>query len=258
MRRLILFFCTFLLLTSCMNNPKVNTNSAKNTYLLVHGAWHGKWCWQKLSPLLEKEGHTVLTIDLPGSGADTTSMAEVNLASYTNAICEVLSEHKDVILLGHSLGGISITQAGEECTEKIKSLVYLAAVLPKTGESLMSRSQSVPPPESSSEFIPHYEISADGLYSTIKPEMVKDKLCHDCSDEIVLLIQQKLSPQSNIPLGDPVEKFQDITLRPQRIMLYQLKINVRCIRQYSVKRSLVWKLAIRHFYQYQRSCRQYY
>lgn len=85
-----------------------------STYLLVHGAWHGGWCWRKVVPLLEAQGHKVLAPTLPGHGEDKTPAAAVTLRSYADTICRLAgAQTKPVILVGHSMGGIVITQAAE-------------------------------------------------------------------------------------------------------------------------------------------------
>ena len=52
-----------------------------STYVLVHGAWHGSWCWEKVVPLLEQAGHQVEALDLPGHGQDKTPIREITLAA---------------------------------------------------------------------------------------------------------------------------------------------------------------------------------
>jgi pimeloyl-ACP methyl ester carboxylesterase len=97
-----------------------------STYLLIHGAWHGGWCWNKVLSLLEARGHNVLAPDLPGHGHDTTPTATETLKSYTDRICEIASAQTEpAILAGHSMGGVAITQAGENCPKHIGALVYL-------------------------------------------------------------------------------------------------------------------------------------
>ena len=86
-----------------------------STYVLIHGAWHGAWCWDKLAPLLQDQGHTVIAPDMPAHGQDLMPISEVTLQSYANRVCEVVNQQTEpVILVGHSLGGISITQAAEQ------------------------------------------------------------------------------------------------------------------------------------------------
>jgi pimeloyl-ACP methyl ester carboxylesterase len=104
-----------------------------STYVLVHGAWHGRWCWEKVVPLLKQAGHQVEILDLPEYGQDKTLLREITLATYTKRVCETLdAQAEPVILVGHSMAGIVITQVAEERPEKIKTLVYLTAFLVKT------------------------------------------------------------------------------------------------------------------------------
>ena len=56
-------------------------------FVLVHGAWHGEWCWDRIVPLLQDAGHRVLTFDLPGHGMDKTLPSEVTLKNYTDRLC---------------------------------------------------------------------------------------------------------------------------------------------------------------------------
>ena len=92
-----------------------------STYVLVHGAWHGAWCWYKLTPLLQKLGHTVLTPDLPSHGIDKTPTAAITLKDYSLRVCEVLDSCPEpVILVGHSMGGVVITEAAQKAIRESK------------------------------------------------------------------------------------------------------------------------------------------
>ncbi len=84
------------------------------TFVLIAGAWHGAWCWQKVVPLLEAQGHRVRTPELPATGADTTDPAEVTLESWARFVADlVAAEPEPVILVGHSRGGVVISRAAE-------------------------------------------------------------------------------------------------------------------------------------------------
>ncbi|WP_102273130.1 alpha/beta fold hydrolase [Cytobacillus massiliigabonensis] len=108
------------------------------TYVFVHGAWHGSWCWEKVIPLFEKQGHVVLTVDLPGVDLDKTGDSSVNLRKYTDSVLRVIAKADEpVILVGHSMGGIAISQAAERHPEKIKSLIYVTAYMLKDGETML-------------------------------------------------------------------------------------------------------------------------
>jgi pimeloyl-ACP methyl ester carboxylesterase len=173
-----------------------------STYLLIHGAWHGGWCWRRVAPLLESKGHRVLTPDLPGHGDDSTPTASVTLKSYTERICEIAgAQTEPVILAGHSMGGVAITQAAENCPKQIGALVYVCAFLPRNGESLMTwarqdRESMVNPSTMSPR--------ADGAVD-FKPEFSREAFYAECSDDDVAFAQSRLVPQSVAPFGVPVE-----------------------------------------------------
>src|SRR4051794_784768 len=89
----------------------------KRTYVLVHGAWHGAWCWKKVLPLLRQRGHRAVALDLAGHGEDHTPVAGITLETYVDQILSCV--HKEahgepVTLVGHSFGGLVITQAAEQ------------------------------------------------------------------------------------------------------------------------------------------------
>ena len=109
---------------------------------LVHGAWHGSWCWKNIKGELERHGHTVVARDLPGLGEDKTPAEEVTLERYTDAVCEtLLSEPEPVLLVGHSMAGIVISQAAERRPDRIKGLVYITAYLLREGQALLQVAQ---------------------------------------------------------------------------------------------------------------------
>ena len=106
--------------------------------VLVHGAYGGAWCWEDLIPLLEAQGHSVEAFDLPGAGEDDTPVAGVTLDACVERTCGVLAQRDEpAILVGHSMGGIVITQTAARCPKRIALLVYVCAFLPGDGQSLL-------------------------------------------------------------------------------------------------------------------------
>jgi len=90
-----------------------------STYILIHGAFQGKWCWEKVKYSLEQKNHHVIAVDLPGSGEDMTPPQEVTLKSYTDKVIAVLEKvDSPVILVGHSMEGVVISQVAEYLPEK--------------------------------------------------------------------------------------------------------------------------------------------
>ena len=61
-----------------------------STYVMVHGSWHGAWCWYKVIPLLEQAGHTAIALDLPGHGRDWTAAGDISMQSYVDSVCKIL------------------------------------------------------------------------------------------------------------------------------------------------------------------------
>ena len=103
--------------------------------VLVHGAMHGAWCWEKIVPLLAARGRRVVAIDLPGLGDDPADPDTVTFEDYVNRIVETVeAEPGRVVLVGHSMGGNPITQAAEVFGDRVARLVYLAAILPIPGD----------------------------------------------------------------------------------------------------------------------------
>ncbi len=173
-----------------------------STYLVIHGAWHGGWCWRKVAPLLEAKGHKVLAPDLPGHGEDKTAIAGVTLASYADRVCEIANAQTEpVILTGHSMGGVAITQAAENCPQRIGALVYLCAFLLRDGESLMTwAAQDQESMVNPSTTIPR----ADGAID-FKLEYCREAFYGNCSDDDAAFAQSRLVAQSAEPLGTPVK-----------------------------------------------------
>lgn len=123
----------------------ININSCF-TYVLIHGAMHGEWCFEKLKFELEKYGHKVITFDLPGCGNDETEIENINLNIYVNKtinkIIENTKKDEKIILIGHSMGGITISQVSELLSEKIQCIIYLCAFYVENNKCLIDYPQS--------------------------------------------------------------------------------------------------------------------
>ena len=111
------------------------------TFVLVHGAWHGGWCWSRVAAQLRAQGHEVFTPTLTGLG-ERVHLAgpEIDLDTHIQDVTGLLEaeELSDVVLCGHSYGGFVITGVAEKAVERIGALVYLDAFLPEDGQSLSS------------------------------------------------------------------------------------------------------------------------
>lgn len=172
------------------------------TLVLVHGGWHGAWCWDGVAPLLERAGHEVVRFDLPGHGEDRTPVAEVTLESYTDRVVEALDARSEpAVLVGHSLSGTVISQAAERRPEKIEKLVYLCALLLPSGKSAIEASQE----DGDSVVLQSAEVEADLGRIILSEEGMREALYHDCPEEDFERARRLISPQPLAPLGTPVE-----------------------------------------------------
>ncbi len=110
-----------------------------STYVLVHGAWHGGWCYKRVAQMLRKAGHEVYTPTLTGLGERSHLMSPaVTLETHVQDIVNVIrwEELSDVVLAGHSYGGMVITGVADKIPDKIRSLVYLDAFVPASGQAV--------------------------------------------------------------------------------------------------------------------------
>lgn len=163
-----------------------------STFVLVHGGWHGGWCWDRVVPLLRRRGHLVLAPDLPGHGAERAPSIDGALPSPSERICDVL-RRLDVpaILVGHSSGGMVITDVARHLPHRVRALVYLAAFLLPEG---------VLPPEvmrhdPESRLPAALVVNEQAGTVTVAPDRVREVFYADCSDEDVAWATERLVPE---------------------------------------------------------------
>jgi pimeloyl-ACP methyl ester carboxylesterase len=111
------------------------------TFVLVHGAWHGGWCWQRVADRLRGGGHVVFTPTLTGLGERSHLLrAGIDLTTHITDIVNVMKWEglSDVVLCGHSYGGMVISGVAEEMAPAIRSIAFLDAFVPRNGESTES------------------------------------------------------------------------------------------------------------------------
>lgn len=110
------------------------------TFVLVPGAWHGAWCYRRVADLLIAKGHTVHALTLTGL-ADRAHLASdaVNMETHVADVVNFVTweDLKDIVLVGHSYGGLVVTGAAEKIGPQIASIVYLDAFIPEDGQSMV-------------------------------------------------------------------------------------------------------------------------
>ena len=111
------------------------------TFVLVHGAWHGGWSWQRVTPHLRAAGHEVFTPTLTGLGERVhLATPSVNLATHVSDVVNVcrFEDLSNIVLVGHSYAGLVISGVADQIADRIAHMVYLDAFVPRPGESLFS------------------------------------------------------------------------------------------------------------------------
>jgi len=142
------------------------------TFGLVHGAWHGAWCWERLLPELNRRGHRAVAVELP------SERAEAGAEAYVAAVLEALAGVEEPpVLVGHSMGGLTIAQV--PARRQVRSLVYLCGLVPRPGFSWREQAETALAPG----FAAGAVVDADRCQAWPSPEAAAAALFADCDPE---------------------------------------------------------------------------
>jgi pimeloyl-ACP methyl ester carboxylesterase len=195
-----------------------------SSYVLVHGAWHGAWCWDKVVPLLEAEGHSVTAVDLPGHGDDTTPLAGLMQAEYGRRVADAVeAAGEPVVLVGHSMGGMAITQAAEYVPDKIAAIVYVCAFLPGPGDSLMTLADNDP----DARVLPNLVVDEDAGLCEVAPAARVECFYEECDPSDAAAASVRLGPESLAAFATPVSVTEERAGSVRRIY-------VECVRDHAI------------------------
>jgi pimeloyl-ACP methyl ester carboxylesterase len=171
--------------------------------VLVHGAGHGAWAWERLAPLLQAQGHTVQAPDLPGLGSDPTPPSAVTFQGYVDRVLEEVAQTPEpCILVGHSMGGAPVSQAAEAASA-IRKLIYVSAVIPNNGQSMQDVLNIMPLYDEPSAR-DCMRVSATGDALEFVPEVTKECFYNTCLPDIADHALERLRPQAAAPLSTPL------------------------------------------------------
>jgi pimeloyl-ACP methyl ester carboxylesterase len=166
------------------------------TFALVHGGYHGAWCWEHLTPLLEQAGHDVVVMDLPLEDSAAT------FDTYADIVCEALDRcDDDVVLVGHSYAGNTIPLVAAR--RPLRHLVYLCAMIPDIGRSLADQLS-----DGLEMLNPAYEQGLSVPDEQLRQEWTDLDLARavfydDCSDQAAQAALNRLRAQSIYPAIQP-------------------------------------------------------
>jgi pimeloyl-ACP methyl ester carboxylesterase len=186
---------------ACGSDAPSDPAAKGKTFLLVHGAWMGAWCWTDVANALRAQGATVDTVELPAHGNDMTALADATLDAYVAKVTAALdTETTPVILVGHSMAGMVITGAAEAAPEKIEKLVYLGAYLPKDGQSLFDLAMT----DTDSHLGQVSVVDQEAGLVSIPAESLKDVFLADGSDAEVAELKSRYRDEPLVPFVTPV------------------------------------------------------
>ena len=174
------------------------------TFGLVHGAWHGAWCWENLGPELERLGHRVATVELPGDDPSAS------FSTYADVIVSALAEEQgDLVLVGHSMAGLTIPVAAARLP--VRRAVFLCALIADPGRSFADQLESEP-----EMLMPGYDaglsLDEQGRGSWSEFDEAWKVLFGDCDETLARSAFDRLRPQARTPYGEPcpLESLPDV------------------------------------------------
>jgi pimeloyl-ACP methyl ester carboxylesterase len=202
-------------------------------FVLVHGGFHGAWCWQRTIAALNRLGHDAVAIDIPGHGERVHE--ESTLANRREAIVDVL-EPGDV-LVGHSGGGFDITLAADAATDRVAHVIYLAAALPREGRTYpeamaMRNSEDGSFDADVGEMLSYLNFDEEGSMRFATFEGAWKYFYHDCDEKTARWAFERLCP----------ERFGDTTVTPVSVPRFWAadlpRSYIRCLQDRSKPRWL--------------------
>ena len=177
-------------------------------FILIHGGFHGAWCWDRVLPELERLGHEALALDLPGHG-ERAAERPANFRGRIQPIVDALNdgEMRDGdVLVGHSGGGYDISVAANEAPEKVRHMVFLAAGLPVEGKSVVEATGGATEQDARGQqratrlmddetgMLRFIRPLPDGTMDWTSKEGAREFFYHDCDDAAVDWAFSKLTP----------------------------------------------------------------
>jgi pimeloyl-ACP methyl ester carboxylesterase len=173
-----------------------------DTFVLVHGAWHGAWCWAAVISRLQKLGDWAFAVDLPGHGASTISRAEATLSGYVDSVVKFIEDKdlRDVILAGHSLGGMTISGVVQRIPHRLKRVIYVSAIVPRDGQCAID---TLPEAEAVARRLQALRSQPDPS-AAVDEQMFRSAFIQDASRPLQGFVLSALVPEPVAPMLEPI------------------------------------------------------
>ena len=172
------------------------------TFLMIHGAWHGGWCFDRLRAPLEARGHRMVAPTLPGMDGNLADLANATLDGWAAFVVEqARGLEGPVILCGHSRGGLVISAAAEREPDAFSTLVYIAAFMLPSGITLIEARDAMPRNDA---FDSGLTPAARGAALALSPEAAERVFYQDCAPADRAEAASRLVPEPVLPLNTPL------------------------------------------------------
>jgi pimeloyl-ACP methyl ester carboxylesterase len=182
------------LLFSPAHGNMASTLTGMATFALVHGAWHGAWCWERLTPFLQQAGHHVVAMDLP------IEDGSASFDTHADVVCDALAGRDgDVVLVGHSYGGLVIPLVAAR--RPIRHLVYVCAYAPDIGRSLHDQLRHAPDALNEAVY-KGLKLDEQGRYLWVDDGLARTLVYADCDEPTAIAAIKRLRPPS--PNANPL------------------------------------------------------
>jgi pimeloyl-ACP methyl ester carboxylesterase len=169
-------------------------------FILVHGAWHGGWCWREVAERLADAGHDAVALDLPGHGTNTTPAAGCTFGSYASAVRDaVLASPVPPVLVGHSFGGL-VRHVAQRDPGAIRAVAYISAVLPPSGTTGADGVQGLQP-----EYLSGFVWAPDRSTVTMPADVARTYLYNECPADVAREAASRLIPEPVGPFLEPLD-----------------------------------------------------
>jgi len=174
--------------------------SQKPTIVLLHGAFEDSSVWNQTEAFLHARGFKTVAVNLPGRPGASTEVAP-SLEAYRDVVLEAIrGEVAPVVLVGHSFGGMTISNVAEAAPDRIQTLVYLAAYLPATGQALTDLSSH----DADSQAGAAFRIDGEHGVASIAREARAGLFCNDCAPDVAAALPDQMVDEPLAPLATPV------------------------------------------------------
>lgn len=173
----------------------------KPPIVLVHGAFENASIWGHVAGKLDADGYKVTTVNLPGRPSNPAAPDKVSLKLYADTVDAALEKlNKPAVVVGHSFAGFVMADAAEQAPDKIKTLVFLAAYLPKDGDSLISMAHQDP----DAKIGPHLQINKEKGIASVEYSARADLFANGAPEALRKAIPDLILDEPLAPLATPV------------------------------------------------------